>query len=86
MKRRVRVYDNRGESVDRYEVQISRIEKGARVWDIYNMSDNPLAPDGFNQYNYTCPQSKHERSRVMGVRVNVQDLPKDVITAIEHRI
>ena len=38
----VTVYDNGGESIDRYTVIIDK--------DAYGMSDNPDSPQGFNQY------------------------------------
>lgn len=85
MERRVRVYDNGGETADRYTVEIYRQERGRKVTDIYFMSLNPESPLGVNQYGLTLNRGEHVDSS-NAKRVKVQDLPAEVIRAIEHRI
>lgn len=84
MSRRVRVFDNGGTTADRYTVSISRTKKGVRVWDVYNMSEEPNSPQGVNQFSHTqkylaCIPFTPSK------RVTVQNLPAEVIRAIEHR-
>jgi hypothetical protein len=51
--------------------------------DVYGMSDNPLWPQGFNQYY--CQAHELDYSN-LGVQVKHQDLPVDVVKAIQLRI
>jgi hypothetical protein len=87
MNARVRVFDNAGATVDRYTVLISRTEKGAKVWDLYTMSENPKHPQGVNMYSFTIHDDE-KRARFLdeSTRVRVQDLGEEVRTAIEERI
>lgn len=85
MQRRVRVYDNGGKTVDRYSVCIQRTQNGTRVLDIYGMSENPKSPQGFNQFSHTVANPFRDMA-FLGRRVAVQDLPEEVIEAIEERI
>ena len=39
---KIRIYDNKGKTFDRYTVIIDK--------DMYGMSSDPLGPRGFNQY------------------------------------
>lgn len=73
----VRIWDNDSKTFDRYTVQIDR--------DIFTMSDNPLSPQGVNLYDGTLAKNE---SFGMGFdkRVKLNDLPKDVQTAIRQRI
>jgi hypothetical protein len=59
--------------MDRYTVVIGE--------DVYGMSDNPLSPQGFNQYCCTTAELVGQN----GVEVAMGDLPKDVQTAIGQR-
>jgi len=59
--------------VDRYTVVIGE--------EVYGMSDNPLSPQGFNQYCCT----RGELIGHTGREVAIVDLPKDVQTAIGQR-
>lgn len=91
MRRKVRVYDNGGSTADRYTVFVLRQEKGKQVADVYTMSENALAPDGINQFSHTMGHDIRYFPWVGKVsdgfkRSKVQDLPKDVISAIENRI
>lgn len=85
MDRRVCVYDNGGQTVDRYTVSIARTEKGVKVWDVYCMSENAGSPIGVNQFSHT---QKYVSCIPFTVckKVRVLNLPKEVISAIEARI
>lgn len=84
MRRRVHVWDNGGSTFDRYCVTIMRRTTQGRRHEVYGMSDDPLSPQGFNQYSHTI--TSLDELPLMGKRINVQDLPKDVIKAIEQRL
>jgi len=74
----VRIFDNQGETFDRYTVLIDN--------EIYGMSHNPLSPQGFNQYcgeltsdiNFDC----------LGEEITEQylSLPHKVFVAIHQRV
>lgn len=85
MRRRVRVFDNGGTTADRYSVLIQRTMSSRRVLDIYGMSGDPLSPAGINQFSHSAANPFRDFQH-LGKRVQVQDLPADVRTAIEHRL
>lgn len=85
MRRRVRVFDNGGKTADRYSVCIQRTTGGKKVLDIYGMSENPNDPQGVNQFSHSAA-NRFKDMAFLGKRINVQDLPAEVIRAIEHRI
>lgn len=70
----IEVYDNGGETVDRYTVIIDG--------DVYTMSDNPLSPQGVNQYAGKLHELPLARQ---GERTVVESLPEAVQKAIEQR-
>lgn len=88
MTRRVRVFDNFGKTVDRFTVVVSRTEQGARVWDVFVMSENPSHPTyGINQFSFSVHDDEYRTYAFDDDRrVKIEDLPKDVITAIEERL
>lgn len=88
MSRRVRVWDNGGKTADRYTVVIYRTVRGATFSDVYGIGEDPNSPQGFNQFSHSGSGriSYDSPDPLMGLRVKVQDLPKEVIKAIEHRI
>ena len=76
-----RIYDNGGESFDRYTVIINN--------DVYGMSNNARAPNGFNQYCYTINLEKHTDFFGDGddeTLMELEWLPDDVQTAIKQRV
>lgn len=73
---KIRIFDNEGETIDRYTVQIER--------DVYGMSYNALSPQGVNLYNFTL--KKGERLGNVGKKINFDDLPEDVQKAIKERM
>lgn len=88
MRRRVRVYDNGGKTMDRFTVVIYRTSRGATFSDIYGMSENPSDPQGFNQFSHSGSGRIQygDQDPLFGKRVQVQDLPEAVIKAIESRL
>lgn len=71
----IEVYDNGGETFDRYTVIIDG--------DVYGMSANPNSPQGFNQYSGKLHELPMARSN--GERVTIESLPEAVQKAIEDR-
>jgi hypothetical protein len=69
----IRIWDNEGETFDRYTVIIAGT--------VYAMSANPNSPRGFNQYvgENLCPIP------VWGKQVPFKSLPKEVQRAIKLR-
>ena len=75
------VYDNGGETVDRYTIIIGN--------DVYTMSQNAMSPNGFNQYagtlrsgtetNVVLAESRRENP------VSLDSLPAQVQAAIKAR-
>lgn len=70
-----KVYDNGGQSIDRYTVIIDN--------DVYTMSTNALSPNGFNQYYGSVGDIL--RWENVGQEVSLMTLPKEVYTAIKDR-
>lgn len=86
MRRRVRVYDNAGRTVDRFTVIIKRTLGGFPVFDLYTMSADPMHAQGVNLYSHTSEDYEKYKPSADETRVQVQDLPLEVIQAIEERI
>lgn len=76
------VYDNGGKTADRYTVFI-REELAKGTYDVYIMSDEPLSPQGVNQYSHSVDQALHDH---LGVRVELDRVPFIVIMAIVQRL
>ena len=75
MKRHtIEVYDNDGETFDRYTVIIDGV--------VYGMSANALQPDGFNQYSGQLADLPGARE---GERITIESLPEEVQEAIRRR-
>ena len=74
----VRIFDNGGETIDRYTVVIND--------SVYGMSDNPLSPQGFNQY---CGEANDFPHGLDHCGEDVTDkyfhLPHEVFVAIHKR-
>lgn len=70
-----RVFDNGGETTDRYTILLDR--------SLFAMSEDPLSPLGFNQYigemdelGWLIP---------LELEVSISSLPRDIQTAIQYR-
>jgi len=74
-KSNIEIYDNGGESIDRYTIFIGNA--------VYGMNNAPLSPSGFNQYIGTSEEIEHGPH--LGKKVELKDLPEDVQKAIELR-
>lgn len=76
----LKVYDNKGISFDRYSII------DMKTGDYVTMSDNPLHPQGFNQYGGVLPPEQRGRLNYVGeVEVKLDKLPTDVQKAIKER-
>ena len=75
----VKIFDNGGESFDRYTVIIDN--------SVFGMSDNPLDPQGFNQY---CGDIEDFPKDLSHLGKDISDkrlsLPHDVFAAIYDRV
>ena len=80
------ILDNGGETIDRYTVIINE--------DVYNMSDNPLSPNGVNQYagdidylGWSSVEEFIEHCEDNGnTLISLDDVNDDVSKAIGNRI
>lgn len=70
----IEIYDNGGETFDRYTVIIGK--------EVYGMSHNPNSPQGFNQYSGTLAELPGARQ---GERITLESLPEEVQEAIKDR-
>ena len=68
------VWDNGGESLDRYTIVLSDGEA-------LGMSDNPTSPVGFSQYLGKVEVGEH-----LGKEISVNDLPSNVKKHLEDRL
>ena len=75
----LRIYDNGGETFDRYTVVLLN-EKHGRFYDCIGLSDNCDRPDGFSQY-CTCEDGRH-----LGKKIKFTELPENVQKHNELRL
>jgi len=71
----IEIYDNDGATFDRYTIIIDD--------DVYGMSEDPLSPQGFNQYCGKLADFPFARE---STKVGLQELPFEVIEAIKNRM
>jgi len=71
----IKVYDNGGETLDRYTVIING--------DVFTMSSDPLWVLGVNQWLGTVDEIDAQR---LGKEVTLKQLPKEVLIAIIYRL
>lgn len=69
------IYDNGGKSCDRYTVFVGE--------DVYGMSDNACAPNGFNQYIGSAMEKWHFDK--LGKKLDRSEYPAVVIKALHRR-
>ena len=84
MSDRIRIYDNKGETFDRYTVAIENAEPEGRETYYFGMSNNPFSPQGFNQF--VGERSTGAVSEGPHLGALIVDLPKDIFLAIFDRI
>lgn len=76
-KQRIKVYDNGGETVDRYTVvYLDQETQHSKLFECYGLSVRPFHPQGFAQHG-TCIAGAH-----LGKRIPLHYLPFDCIQAI----
>jgi len=80
--RKIRIYDNGGETFDRYTVIFTGNYKGRNGCDYIGMSENPYHPQGFGQHGWDqnmidCPKYSH-----LGKKIGFQELPPDCQRAV----
>ncbi len=79
-RQKVVVYDNDGKSMDRYTVFIT-YATGETI--AFGMSDNPMSPNGFNQYVGVAPREispgKHQGKKL-------RRIPKEIEKAVKVRM
>lgn len=71
------IYDNGGKTIDRYTIFIGN--------QVYGMSENPLSPQGFNQF----VGLKKEISKTLlkkDKKVKFSSLPEEVKKAINYKL
>lgn len=74
--RYVRVYDNGGETCDRYTVVFTgRRGLGGRMY--LGMSEKPYHPQGFCQHGESNTPLDRPRYAFLGKRIKFSDLPQD---------
>ena len=74
---KVTVYDNGGETMDRYTVSVGD--------NVFGMSENPTSAQGFNQWAGNVGKDIRIGSH-LGKTVKVTSLPKEVQKAIKDRM
>jgi len=71
----IKVYDNGGETLDRYTVIING--------DVFTMSSDPLWTQGVNQWLGTVDEIDKDK---LGIPISLKQLPKEVLIAILYRL
>lgn len=66
----IRIYDNEGETFDRYTVVYLDEQDGTGKYTYVGMSRDPFHPQGFGQHG-TCIDGPH-----LGKRIEFHDLPQ----------
>ncbi|MDP8268223.1 MAG: hypothetical protein P9L97_05790 [Candidatus Tenebribacter davisii] len=83
------VFDNDGESFDRYtvvfdDVSVSAVS-GRRFHDALGLSDDPNSPQGFSQFR-TCSFNPNGSNHHLGTKIGIDDLPEIVREHIYMRL
>lgn len=73
--RYVRVYDNQGETLDRYTVLFTRKRVDGEFFGL-DMSENPIDPNGIGQHFSSPDILDYPSSSHLGKRIRFNDLPK----------
>jgi len=79
---KIRVYDNGGESFDRYTVVFTGNYKGRQGCDYLGMSAHPFHPQGFGQHGWSEMRIDHPSYKHLGKNIRFTDLPKDCQRAV----
>jgi len=71
----IKVYDNKGQTLDRYTVIIND--------DVFTMSSDPLWPQEVNQWLGTADEIDKDK---LGIPISLKQLPEEVLIAILYRL
>lgn len=74
--KKTQIYDNGGETFDRYAAIIDG--------SFFGFSNNPLSPQGFSQYCGKVPKGMRS-FRHLGKKISIESLSQDVKEAIQQR-
>lgn len=72
----IRVYDNGGETFDRYTVVFTGNYKGRDGCHYLGMSENPTHPQGFGQHGWSQEIIDRPTYGHLGKKVKFEDLPE----------
>ena len=79
----IRIYDNGGETVDRYTVVFTGNFKGRDGRCYYlGMSESPFHPQGFGQHGESDTVIDYPKYSHLGKKIKFQDLPTDCQKAV----
>jgi len=73
------IWDNEGETVDRYTVVFTDKERNG-LHEALGLSNDPTSPQGFSQWT-SAQEGEH-----LGKRLDFSDLPKHIQEHIEMRL
>ena len=83
--RYIRIYDNGGETFDRYTVVFTgKYRKRAKEFIYLGMSENPHHPQGFCQHGFAQYLIDRPTYSHLGKPVKYQDLPDDCRISIDN--
>lgn len=74
--RYIRIYDNGGETLDRYTVLFTKKRVDGEFIGL-GMSENPAHPQGFGQHFTSAEILDYPQSSHLGKRIKFEDLPED---------
>ena len=80
--RKIRVYDNLGETCDRYTVVFTGNYKGRNGCDYLGMSEHPYHPQGFGQHGWHERVIDYPSYTHLGKKIKFKDLPEDCKRAV----
>jgi hypothetical protein len=89
MKKIIAVYDNCGETIDRYTVVLSQEYMPTNRGSHYNclaLSEDPTSPLGFSQFSECVLLTPIKETNHMGKRIRLTDLPKNVQKHVKERL
>lgn len=73
------VYDNLGATIDRYTIM------NMRTGEVFHMSENALSPQGVNMFAGLVGQDIDHPQDDEGQRIELEELPEEVLKAITRR-
>ena len=76
----IRVYDNQGESADRYTCVFTGRYKGGRIY--LGMSSKPYHPMGISMHGFSDDAIDRPKYAHLGKKVSFDTLPEEVKTCI----